>query len=56
MNAKRVLIVGGGVSGLAAANRLGDAGLAAVIIEGRSRLGGRIHTVDVAGTDTPFRP
>jgi cation diffusion facilitator CzcD-associated flavoprotein CzcO len=35
VNAKRVIIVGGGVSGLAAANRLGDAGIAAVIIEGR---------------------
>ena len=34
MNAKRVLIVGGGgVSGLAAANRLGDAGIAQQLFE-----------------------
>jgi len=49
-----VLIVGGGVAGLTAANRLREAGIEAVIIEGRSRLGGRIHTVDVDGTDTSW--
>jgi monoamine oxidase len=54
VNAKRVLIVGGGVAGLTAANRLREAGVEAIIIEGRSRLGGRIHTVDVDGTDTSW--
>jgi len=54
VTATRVLIVGGGVSGLTAANRLREAGIEAVIIEGRSRLGGRIHTIDVDGTDTSW--
>lgn len=54
MNAERVIIVGGGVAGLTAANRLREAGIGAVIVEGRSRLGGRIHTVDVDGTDTSW--
>lgn len=56
MNApnKRVIIIGGGAAGLSAANRLQDAGIDAVIVEGRSRLGGRIHTVDVDGSDAAW--
>ncbi|MGI9604598.1 MAG: flavin monoamine oxidase family protein [Acidimicrobiales bacterium] len=52
--AERVVVIGGGAAGLSAANRLQDAGIDAVIVEGRSRLGGRIHTVDVDGSDTAW--
>lgn len=51
---KRVIIIGGGAAGLSAANHLQQAGIDAVIVEGRSRLGGRIHTVDVDGSDTAW--
>jgi monoamine oxidase len=40
-----VLVVGGGVAGLAAAGRLSAAGLKVTLLEARERLGGRIHTV-----------
>ena len=50
----RVVIIGGGAAGLAAANALQRAGIDAVIVEGRSRLGGRIHTVDVDDSDTAW--
>lgn len=44
-----VLIVGGGLSGLALADRLTQAGADFVLVEARERLGGRILTQDVAG-------
>ncbi len=47
---KRVLIVGGGISGLAAAQRLRVGGLTPIIIEARQRLGGRVWT-DANGFD-----
>ncbi|HYR91504.1 MAG TPA: NAD(P)/FAD-dependent oxidoreductase [Terriglobia bacterium] len=40
-----VLVIGAGVAGLAAAQRLTAAGLQVTILEARNRLGGRIHTV-----------
>jgi len=40
-----VIVVGGGVAGLAAAGRLGGAGLRVVVLEARDRLGGRIRTI-----------
>jgi monoamine oxidase len=40
-----VAIVGGGAAGIAAAGRLGEAGIDAVILEARSRLGGRAWTL-----------
>ncbi|MEY4482705.1 MAG: hypothetical protein RL693_157, partial [Verrucomicrobiota bacterium] len=40
----RVIVIGAGVSGLAAANALKNAGLIVTVIEGRNRIGGRIHT------------
>ncbi|MHA6621145.1 protoporphyrinogen oxidase [Pseudonocardia sp. DLS-67] len=51
----RVAVVGGGISGFAAAHRLRallgpDAGI--VVLEQRDRVGGVLHTVDVAGV--PF--
>ncbi len=49
-----VIIVGGGISGLSAATRLKQAGVPVVVLEGRDRLGGRIHTVDLAGDQTSW--
>lgn len=40
-----VVVVGGGVSGLAAAGRLAHAGKSVLLLEARSRLGGRVHTI-----------
>jgi monoamine oxidase len=46
----RVLVVGAGIAGLAAANALANAGREVVVLEGRDRLGGRLHTADVGGS------
>ncbi|CAH8447327.1 unnamed protein product [Schistosoma guineensis] len=42
-----VLILGAGISGLAAAKLLTNEGLKTIVLEARSRSGGRIHTVDL---------
>ena len=39
-----VIIIGAGVSGLAAAQKLLQQGLNVLVLEARDRLGGRIHT------------
>ncbi len=44
-----VAIVGAGAAGVAAATRLTKAGVAAVMIEARERVGGRAHTIPAAG-------
>lgn len=44
MQNPKIIIIGGGLSGLATAYLLKKEGIAAQIIEGRDRLGGRIHT------------
>jgi monoamine oxidase len=44
-----VLVIGGGAAGVAAARRLYDAGVDALIVEARDRLGGRAWTVDASG-------
>ena len=41
---KRVVVVGAGISGLRAASVLQRHGIEVVIVEGRDRIGGRIHT------------
>ena len=40
--ARDVVVVGGGVAGLAAAGALADAGADVVLLEARGRLGGRV--------------
>ncbi|WP_165952416.1 flavin monoamine oxidase family protein [Kribbella albertanoniae] len=39
-----VIVVGAGAAGLAAARRLGSAGVAVLVLEARWRIGGRVHT------------
>src|SRR4051812_12401107 len=44
-----VVVIGAGMSGLAAARALHDAGVEVIVVEGRDRVGGRTHTVDLEG-------
>lgn len=44
-----IAIIGGGAAGIAAARTLADAGKRVLLIEASDRLGGRAHTVSVAG-------
>lgn len=50
---ERVAVVGAGLAGLTAARALVDAGFEVVVLEARDRLGGRIHSTEAAGFDTP---
>lgn len=47
---EKVIVVGAGLAGLTAANALTAAGVETVVLEARDRIGGRLHTVDVAGS------
>lgn len=49
----RVLIIGAGAAGLAAARSLCAAGITVAILEARDRIGGRIHTLRDPGLDVP---
>jgi monoamine oxidase len=44
MSQAEIIIVGAGIAGLAAASRLQASGWQVVVVEGRDRIGGRIHT------------
>jgi len=46
---ERVIVVGAGWAGLTAANALRSAGVDHVVLEGRDRIGGRAHTVELDG-------
>lgn len=45
----RVVVVGAGIAGLAAASHLRTADIPCVVLEARDRIGGRMHTVDLEG-------
>lgn len=47
----KVIVVGAGIAGLTVARALHLSGVEVVVIEGRDRIGGRTHTVDL--TDVP---
>lgn len=44
-NKSDVIVVGGGISGMAAAKLLHDCGLSVVVLEARDRVGGRTYTI-----------
>lgn len=46
---ERVIVLGAGMSGLVAARALHLAGVDVVVLEGRDRIGGRTHTIDLEG-------
>ena len=48
-----VIIIGGGVAGMAAAGVLGRNGIPVTLLEGRERLGGRISTIRPKGWPAP---
>jgi monoamine oxidase len=50
---ERVVVIGAGIAGAAAARRLVDAGLEVIVLEARGRTGGRIHTVESADWPGP---
>jgi polyamine oxidase len=45
-----VVVVGAGIAGLTVANALHHAGVQCVVLEARGRVGGRLHTLDLAGS------
>ena len=48
-NAERVIVIGAGIAGLTVANALAHAGVEVTVLEGRDRIGGRAHTIELAG-------
>ncbi len=51
---KPVIIIGGGVAGLSAANRLKESNIPFIILEGSDHLGGRALTLDIAGNNSSW--
>ena len=48
-----VVVIGGGLAGLAATQRLVEAGATVTLLEARGRLGGRVYTEHPSGEGTP---
>ncbi|MFH8407824.1 protoporphyrinogen/coproporphyrinogen oxidase [Streptomyces sp. NPDC018019] len=48
--AQHVVVIGGGIAGLAAAHRLTGAGLRVTLLESTGRLGGKLRSGEIAGT------
>ncbi|WP_030672967.1 NAD(P)/FAD-dependent oxidoreductase [Streptomyces rimosus] len=48
--ARHVVVIGGGIAGLAAAHRLTGAGLRVTLLESTGRLGGKLRSGEIAGT------
>ena len=48
---KRVIVIGGGYAGIAAANAHRTYGVEVVVLEGRQNIGGRTQTVSLAGAN-----
>ncbi|MGW7415454.1 protoporphyrinogen oxidase [Streptomyces sp. NPDC054863] len=53
-NKAHVVVVGGGVSGLAAAHRLVGSGARVTVLEGSARLGGKLEAGEIAGAPVDF--
>ncbi|MFZ4718417.1 MAG: FAD-dependent oxidoreductase [Ilumatobacteraceae bacterium] len=51
VGAQRVVVIGAGFAGLGAARDLHDADVDVVVLEARTRIGGRAHTVTLDGPD-----
>ncbi|HKT86889.1 MAG TPA: NAD(P)/FAD-dependent oxidoreductase [Candidatus Sulfotelmatobacter sp.] len=49
-----VIVIGGGVAGLAAACELGHAGVPVCVVEARERIGGRVFTQRIPDCDVPI--
>ncbi|MCO1620469.1 flavin monoamine oxidase family protein [Pseudomonas putida] len=47
--ASKVIVIGAGCAGLAAAQRLRERGVDCTVLEARGRIGGRTHTVELGG-------
>jgi monoamine oxidase len=45
-----VVVIGAGIAGLTVANALTHGGIECVVVEARDRIGGRLHTVNLAGS------
>ena len=53
---RRVVVVGGGITGLATARFLGQAGVAVTLLEAADRLGGKIRTLELDGVPVEAGP
>ena len=51
MTSRHVVVVGGGIAGLAAAHALGSAGVRVTVLEGSAQVGGKLRTGELAGLD-----